>query len=158
MWPNLYYTRLSSIYTELVFTKPSRYIRYVIFVIKLLDCQNLVRHSTSKCRQQKRLIKLCWTSIGRSLINNKNNTGPRTEPWGTPMSHGQKLDMSPLMATPGWLPLVSYLTDNSGTTYVHCSLCRLCPACTTKEKDFDHIKSSQRLVTYAVNTTFIYTI
>ncbi len=32
-------------------------------------------------------------------MNNKHSKGPKTEPWGTPMLHGKKVDISPLMDT-----------------------------------------------------------
>ncbi len=34
-----------------------------------------------------RLIKRCSVAVGKSLMNNKNSTRLRTEPWGTPILH-----------------------------------------------------------------------
>ena len=32
---------------------------------------------------------------GKSLMYNKNKSGPRTDPWGTPISIGNSLDFQP---------------------------------------------------------------
>ena len=38
-----------------------------------------------KIRSSAKSRVLDWTQSGRSLINSRNNNGPRTVPWGTPL-------------------------------------------------------------------------
>ena len=42
---------------------------------------------------------LDWMQSGRSLINSRNNNGPRTVPWGTPLMTDMLSDVAPSTKT-----------------------------------------------------------
>ena len=58
-----------------------------------MNCNETLLSST-KCKNLK-----ISDELGRSLINNKNNNGPSTLPWGTPWDTGSFLELVPLIET-----------------------------------------------------------
>ena len=44
-------------------------------------------------------LKFVWTILGISLIYNVNNSGPSTEPWGTPLVAAHQLEKEPFKTT-----------------------------------------------------------
>ena len=56
------------------------------------NCDTLFEHSWKVVSSAKSKDKKLF-ELGRSFMNNKNNNGPRTLPWGTPQSSVCKLDL-----------------------------------------------------------------
>ena len=45
------------------------------------------------------LLRVCSVPSSRTSMNKRNKTGPRTEPWGTPLATGLRLDSALLITT-----------------------------------------------------------